>query len=104
MQMRVLLLHQLQNDFEVLPELTGKGREGKYLVPGVAVHRTSESPYPYSPEPVYLRVEVLSPDYRFSEVVAKCEDYHAWSVGSDCSFEESLEPTPNSVRTAASIA
>ncbi len=35
---------------------------------------------PYPTEPVHLCIEILSPDDRMSEVLAKCEEYHAWGV------------------------
>ena len=35
---------------------------------------------PYPIEPVHLCIEILSPGDRMSEMLAKCEDYHAWGV------------------------
>jgi len=81
MQFRVgLLINRLGMGFEAIPEQTVQLREGKYLVPDVAVQRLSELQQPYPTRPVHLCVEVLSPDDRFSDTVAKCEDYHAWGV------------------------
>lgn len=72
--------------FVATPELTVRIREGKYLVPDVAVQKLSELQEPYPLKPVHLCVEVMSPPEvmsptaRFSETVAKCEEYHAWGV------------------------
>jgi Uma2 family endonuclease len=66
--------------FVATPELTVRIREGKYLVPDVAVQKLSELQEPYPIKPVHLCVEVMSPEDRFSETVAKCEEYHAWGV------------------------
>lgn len=66
--------------FEATPERTVRLRERKYLVPDVAVQRADEIQEPYPERPVYLCIEILSPEDRFSDLVAKCEDYHAWGV------------------------
>lgn len=81
MELRVSnLINRLKNGFEAIPEQTVRIREGKYLVPDIAVQRVSELQQPYPGKPVHLCSEVLSPEDRFSEVLAKCEDYHAWGV------------------------
>ncbi len=81
MEFRVCyLINGLDRGFEAVPEQTVKVREGKYLVPDVAVQQTRNLQQPYPKEPVYLCVEVLSSDDRFSDVAAKCEDYHVWGV------------------------
>ena len=67
-------------EFEAGPELTCRLRENRYLVPDVAVVRKDRIQDPYPIEPVHVCVEILSPDDRFSEVVAKCEEYLAWGV------------------------
>jgi Uma2 family endonuclease len=61
-------------------EFTVKIRTGKYFVPDVAVQRRDHIQDPYAIEPVHLCVEILSPEDRFSEAVAKCEEYHDWGV------------------------
>ncbi len=66
--------------FDAVPEQTVRLRERKYLVPDVAVQRADSLQQPYPAEPIYLCVEVLSPEDRFSDAVAKCEDYHDWGV------------------------
>jgi Uma2 family endonuclease len=81
MQKRLMvLIDGLRSSFDAVPELTVKLTETRYLVPDVAVQRVSELQQPYPTKPVYLCIEVLSPEDRFSEMVAKCEDYHAWGV------------------------
>ena len=61
-------------------EFTVKIRTGKYFVPDVAVQRRDHIQDPYAIDPVHLCVEILSPEDRFSEAVAKCEEYHEWGV------------------------
>jgi Uma2 family endonuclease len=66
--------------FRAIPEQTVRIREGKYFVPDVAVQRLIDLQKPYPVKPVHLCIEVLSPDDRFGDVVAKCDEYHAWGV------------------------
>jgi len=66
--------------FDAAPELTCRVRQGKYLVPDVAVQRVSEIQDPYPTAPIHLCIEVLSPGDRFSDTVAKCGEYHEWGV------------------------
>ena len=61
-------------------ELTVRIREGKYLVPDVAVQAKSAIQDPYPAKPIYLCIEVLSPEDRFAEVLAKCDESLAWGV------------------------
>jgi len=63
-----------------LPELTVRvsTKPARYLVPDVAVVRRVEKEYPT--EPVVLCIEILSPEQRLGEMLAKCEKYHAWGV------------------------
>jgi Uma2 family endonuclease len=74
------LLHTVSPNFEACIELTCKIREGMYLVPDVAVMRRDRIQDPYPTEPVHLCAEILSPEDKFSEILKKCEDYHAWGV------------------------
>ena len=67
-------------DFLAGSELTVRLSENRYLVPDVAVQRKDRIQDPYPTEPIHLCVEILSPDDRFSEVLAKCEEYLAWGV------------------------
>jgi len=62
------------------PELTVRIREGKYLVPDLGVQLRSAIQKPYPTKPIFLCIEVLSPEDRFSELLAKCDDYLAWGV------------------------
>ena len=66
--------------FETGSKSTVRIREGKYLVPDVIAQRRDHIQDPYPTEPVHLCIEILSPDDRMSEVLAKCEEYHGWGV------------------------
>ena len=61
-------------------ELTVRIREGKYLVPDLAVQSRSSVQDPYPTKPIFLCIEILSPEDRFAEVLAKCDEYLAWGV------------------------
>jgi Uma2 family endonuclease len=74
------LIDQANLDFEALPELTLKVSERIYLIPDIAVVRVSEIEDPGPTKPVFLCIEILSPEDRFSDTVAKCEEYLAWGV------------------------
>jgi Uma2 family endonuclease len=81
MQMRLCnLINQARLDLQALPELTLKVSERIYLIPDVAVLRVSEIEKPYPTRPVFLCIEILSPEDLFSDTLAKCEEYHAWGV------------------------
>jgi Uma2 family endonuclease len=67
-------------DFEAASEVTVQIATGKYLVPDLIVQQRSNIQEPYPSAPVYLCVEILSPADRMSEVLAKCEEYHAWGL------------------------
>jgi Uma2 family endonuclease len=81
MQSRLVsLLLRVAPGFNVLPELTVQVRPDKFLIPDVAVQRAEDRQEPYPTKPVYLCVEILSPQDRYGEAFTKCEDYHAWGV------------------------
>ncbi len=61
-------------------ELTVRIREGKYLVPDVSVQLCGKLQRPYPTKPIFLCIEILSPEDRFAEVLAKCDEYLAWGV------------------------
>ena len=61
-------------------ELTVRIREGKYLVPDVGVQAREAIQDPCPTKPIFLCVEVLSPEDRFADVLAKCDEYLAWGV------------------------
>jgi Uma2 family endonuclease len=63
-----------------LPELTVRvsANPMKFLVPDVAVVRAV--PSTYGTEPAILCIEILSPEQRLGEMLARCEQYHAWGV------------------------
>lgn len=68
------------SQFEAACEITVRIRTDKYLVPDLIVQRRDHIQDPYPLDPVHLCVEILSPKDRFSEILAKCEDYHDWGV------------------------
>jgi len=61
-------------------EITVRIRAGKYLVPDLIVQDRDHLQDPYPTEPVHLCVEILSPEDRLSQALAKCEDYLDWGV------------------------
>jgi Uma2 family endonuclease len=79
-QGQTIVLINLSREFIAGSEFTVKIRTGKYLVPDVAVQRRDHIQDPYAIAPVHLCVEILSPEDRFSETAAKCEEYHDWGV------------------------
>jgi Uma2 family endonuclease len=66
--------------YEAATELTVQIRDGKYLVPDVGVQIRSAIQDSYPAELIFLCVEVLSPQDRFSEVLLNCDDYLRWGV------------------------
>ena len=75
-----MLIRTHFSQFKANPELHVRLSERRYLIPDVAVQRTDRIQKPYPTEPIHLCVEILSPDDRLSEVIAKCEEYRAWGV------------------------
>ena len=63
---------------EAAVELTVRLTPSRYLVPDVVADPAIEDPYPT--RPVMLCVEILSPADHLGEMLAKCEEYHAWGV------------------------
>ena len=61
-------------------ELTVRIREGKYLVPDLAVQSRSSVQDPYPTEPIFLCIEILSPEDRCAEILSKCDEYLAWGL------------------------
>ena len=81
MEWRLLsLINKPAARFTACPELTLRLRERRFLVPDVGVQRRSELQKPYPTKPIFLCIEILSPDDRLSDTIAKCEEYHAWGV------------------------
>ena len=66
--------------YRAASELTVRIREGQYLVPDVGVQLRGAIQDPYPTKPIALCIEILSPEDRFAEVLAKCDDYLAWGV------------------------
>ena len=74
------LLQNRATGFEPATEQTVRLREGKFLVPDVAVQRRDAIQDPYPETAIYLCVEILSPGDRLGETLAKGEEYHDWGV------------------------
>ena len=74
------ILLRLFPGFRPGSELTVRPRKSRYLVPDVAVQRRDRIQDPYPTEPIHLCIEILSPDDRMSEMIAKGEEYLAWGV------------------------
>jgi Uma2 family endonuclease len=69
--------------FEALPELTVRLRDAKFYVPNIAVEelaRPIPGRYPGPGDPVFLCIEIKSPEDRIGKLFSKCEEYHAWGV------------------------
>lgn len=66
------------DDFIALPELTCILSDRICLVPDASAMRRDDIQDPYPTRPLHLCVEILSPEDRFSDIVSKCDEYHAW--------------------------
>jgi len=69
--------------FEALPELSTRLRKAKFYVPDIAVEDVAhpiQGRYPGPGDPVFLCIEIKSPDDRIGKLFSKCEEYHAWGV------------------------
>jgi Uma2 family endonuclease len=75
-----LLIEAAFPHYEAIPELTVRISRTKYLIPDVAVDRRDRAQDPHALLPVHLCIEIVSPDDRLPEVLAKCETYHAWGT------------------------
>jgi Uma2 family endonuclease len=72
----------LKHSLGLLPgsELHCQIRPGKYLLPDLVAQERGKVQRPHPTEAVALCVEILSPGDTFSEIVAKCEEYHRCGV------------------------
>lgn len=68
------------SQFWVGSELTVRLSAERYVVPDLAVQYLNRVQDPYPTEPIPLCVEIVSPDDRFSEVMAKSQEYLEWGV------------------------
>jgi Uma2 family endonuclease len=66
--------------FYTMGELRVQIRPGKYLIPDLAVVQREMFEHSYPTKPVFLCVEIASPDDRPGQLLAKCEEYHEWGV------------------------
>ncbi len=74
------LLRRRAAGFAPTAEQTVRLREGKFLVPDLALQRRDAIQDPYPELPIYLCVEILSPGDRLGEMLTKGEAYHEWGV------------------------
>ncbi|HEX4229839.1 MAG TPA: Uma2 family endonuclease [Bryobacteraceae bacterium] len=74
----LLIVHA--REFYASSEVRIKVRSGKYLLPGIAVVRPEDYESLYPAKPVFLCVDIASPDDRPGQLLAKCEEYHQWGV------------------------
>ena len=74
------LLTVRSQQFYTMSEVHVRIRPRKFLVPDLAVVRREMFEHPYPTKPVYLCIEIVSPDDKLEELLAKCEEYHAWGV------------------------
>jgi Uma2 family endonuclease len=79
-RMLVLLLTVRTKQFWAMPELHVQIRPGKYLVPDVSLVEPESIEEPYPTKPVFLCIEIASPEDRPGQLLAKCEEYHDWGV------------------------
>jgi Uma2 family endonuclease len=66
--------------FEAFPELHARLRETEFRVPDIIVERKPVINEEYPALPVYLCIEILSPDQTLRQLFDKCERYHAWGT------------------------
>ncbi len=72
-----------KEQFEAMPELTTRLRTTKFYVPDIAVEELAhpiQGRYPGPGDPIFLCVEIKSPDDRMGKLFSKCEEYHTWGV------------------------
>ena len=67
---------------QALPKLTTRLQTTKFYVPDIAegLAHLIEGCYPDPGDPVFLCVEIKSPDDRIGKLFSKCEEYHTWGV------------------------
>jgi Uma2 family endonuclease len=64
----------------VCPELRLKIRPGVYLIPDISVFHPSRPEHLVPDTPPFITIEILSPDDRMHDVLAKLEEYRQWGV------------------------
>jgi Uma2 family endonuclease len=73
------LIMRLFPRFAAGAEVHNKLRETEYRLPDISVDYR-EKATGYAEQPIYLAVEILSPDERIGKMLAKRELYHDWGV------------------------
>lgn len=76
----IVLLTMRAPQFAVLSEVHVRIRKNEFLVPDLIVVRKDSIERPYPTKPPYLCIEIASPEDRPGQLLAKCEEYHAWGV------------------------
>jgi Uma2 family endonuclease len=79
-QRRLLELLSSCQGFEAFPELHTRLREREFRIPDIVVERKPVGDQEYPVEPVYLCIEILSPDQTLPQLIEKCKHYHAWGT------------------------
>ncbi len=73
------LIMRLFPGFAAGAEVHSKLRETEYRLPDISGDYR-EKAIGYAQQPIYLAVEILSPEERIGKTLAKCELYHDWGV------------------------
>ena len=79
-QRRLLELLGAYRKFEAFPELHARLREREFRIPDIIVEQKPVLDEAYPAQPVYLCIEILSPDQTLQQLFDKCERYHAWGT------------------------
>jgi Uma2 family endonuclease len=79
-----LLLCSLVNarypELLAIPELGLRLSPSRVLIPDIGVQAKSRLQGPHASKPIFLCVEILSPDDRITKAFLKCEAYLSWGV------------------------
>ncbi len=68
-------------NFVAAPEVHSRLNPAEFRLPDIAVQFRNMVPMAgYAEQPLYLAIEILSPDDRFGATLAKIERYHDWGV------------------------
>jgi Uma2 family endonuclease len=73
----------MEISFKRCLELTTRLRATKFYVPDIVVEELANplhGNYPGPGDPVFLCIEIKSPEDRLGQLFGKCEEYHSWGV------------------------
>lgn len=79
-QRRVLELLGAYRAFGAFPELHARLREQEFRIPDIIVEQKPIVNEDYPARPVYLCIEILSPDQTLQQLFDKCQRYHGWGT------------------------